>query len=162
MGRPKKEGRMGFRNFKEFNLALHAKQCWRLILYPDSLWARVLKGRYFPNASFLEAKKASRASWAWASRLEGWDIILKGARWKIMGGQQVRFWMDNWVPGLPEGYPISPMLAKTSDDCRVAEFIDPVSRELKLDLLSDLVPETVCGIISQIHVGPFLILDKLV
>lgn len=104
MGRPKREGGIGFRNFKDFNLALLAKQCWCLIQDPDSLWARVLKGRYFSNVSFLEAKKGSRASWAWANLLEWRDIILKGTRWQIMGGQQVRFWMDNWVLGLPAGH----------------------------------------------------------
>lgn len=34
---------MGFRILKEFNLALLAKQCWRLIHNPDSLWAQVIK-----------------------------------------------------------------------------------------------------------------------
>lgn len=72
---------MGFRNFKDFNLDLLAKQCWRLIHDPNSLWAWVLKGRYFPNDSFLEAKKGCRDSWAWASLLDGRDVILKGASW---------------------------------------------------------------------------------
>lgn len=62
MGRAKREGGMRFHNFKDFNLALLAKQCWHLIHDPDSLWARVLKGRYFPDVLFLEAKKGSQAS----------------------------------------------------------------------------------------------------
>ncbi|KAM2647621.1 hypothetical protein TB1_000846 [Malus domestica] len=63
-----------------------AKQCWCLIHDPDSLWERVLKERYFPNVSFLDAKRGGRASWAWASFLEGRDLILKGVRWQIIGG----------------------------------------------------------------------------
>ncbi|KAM2964592.1 hypothetical protein FF2_022358 [Malus domestica] len=45
LGRPKCEGGLGFRNFQDFNDALLVKQCWRLILNPNSLWAQTLKAR---------------------------------------------------------------------------------------------------------------------
>lgn len=95
---------MGFRNLNDFNIALLTKQCWRLIHDPDSLWARVLKEQYFPNVSFLEAKKGGRAFWAWACLLEGWDLILNDARWQIMEGMEVFFFLeDNWVSGILTG-----------------------------------------------------------
>ncbi|KAM1778355.1 hypothetical protein ACFX12_039860 [Malus domestica] len=64
LGLPKDLGGLGFRNFSEFNDALLAKQCWRLISDPTSLWARVVKARYFLNCSFWDATKGGRASWA--------------------------------------------------------------------------------------------------
>lgn len=51
---PKGEGGMGFQDLYSFNLAMLAKQCWRLITDPDSLAARVLKAKYFPNGSILD------------------------------------------------------------------------------------------------------------
>ncbi|KAH1048031.1 hypothetical protein J1N35_038815 [Gossypium stocksii] len=42
----KKDGGLGFRNLAKFNIALLAKQGWRLINFPNSLLARVLKNTY--------------------------------------------------------------------------------------------------------------------
>ncbi|KAM2377689.1 hypothetical protein ACFX1X_044252 [Malus domestica] len=48
------------------------------------------------------------------------------------------------------------MLVDGNKECKVAEFIDLVSREWSLDLLSNFVLESERGVISQIHVGPFM------
>ena len=90
LGRPKEDGGLGLRCFVEFNDALLAKQCWRLVMEPNSLWASVLKARYFPNCSFFDAKRGGRASWAWSSLLEGRAIIREKAHWQIMNGNEVR------------------------------------------------------------------------
>jgi hypothetical protein len=42
---PKIMGGMGLRDMKLLDQAMHARQCWRLIIESDSLCARVLKGR---------------------------------------------------------------------------------------------------------------------
>lgn len=56
------EGGLGFRNLYAFNLAMLAKQGWRLTNEPKSLVARVLKAKYFPNCSFMEAQIKNEAS----------------------------------------------------------------------------------------------------
>ena len=53
--RPKVEGGMGFKDLKAFNLALLAKQGWRLSKNPTSLTHRVFKAKYFAGCSFIEA-----------------------------------------------------------------------------------------------------------
>jgi hypothetical protein len=45
---------MGFRDMGCFNQALLARQAWRLIQFPDSLCARVLKGKYYPNGDLVD------------------------------------------------------------------------------------------------------------
>ncbi|KAB2626048.1 hypothetical protein D8674_017708 [Pyrus ussuriensis x Pyrus communis] len=64
-----------------------SKECWRLITEPDSLWAKVIKARYFPHSSIWDAKKGGRASWAWSSLICGRDLIREGSHWQILGGQ---------------------------------------------------------------------------
>lgn len=43
----KRDGGMGFRDLRSFNLAMLGKQIWLILHYPDSLLSRVLKAKYF-------------------------------------------------------------------------------------------------------------------
>ena len=61
---PKREGGLGFRNLKAFNLALLTKQGWRLQTNTNSLVYCVLKARYFPHCDFLHAELGSKPSFA--------------------------------------------------------------------------------------------------
>ena len=53
---PKSVGGLGFRNLHSFNLAMLARQAWRLLQEPTSLSARILKAVYYPDRSILNAE----------------------------------------------------------------------------------------------------------
>ena len=52
---PKDSRGLGFQNLRSFNLALLAKQGWRLLTNSTSLFCQVYKAKYFWHCSFDEA-----------------------------------------------------------------------------------------------------------
>ena len=106
--KPKSDEGMGFRDFKALNLALLAKQGWRMLENPNALVHRVYKAKYFANESFLNAQVGRRPSYVWRSIMAAKDIIMKGSQWCIGNGQKVHIWEDRWIPNLDSFKVISP------------------------------------------------------
>lgn len=74
----KLQGGLGFRDFKAFNLAMLAKQGWRLTINPHSYWGKFMKGLYFPNSDFLHAPKGRQASGLGLASFNGGIFYSKG------------------------------------------------------------------------------------
>ena len=106
--KPKAEGGMGFRDLKNFNLALLAKQGWRILQQPNSLVHRVYKAKYFLKETFLDAQVGRRPSYVWRSILAVRDIIKKGSRWCIGNGQRIHIWNDSWIPSQSSSKALNP------------------------------------------------------
>ncbi|GAA0175050.1 hypothetical protein LIER_28307 [Lithospermum erythrorhizon] len=77
------EGGFGFKDLESMNLALLAKQGWRVLTRQASLLYKRLKGKYFRRSSFLHAKLGANPSFGWRSLLEGRKVLLKGVRWRV-------------------------------------------------------------------------------
>ncbi|KAM6584197.1 hypothetical protein CsatB_011199 [Cannabis sativa] len=103
----KGEGGMGFRSFIQFNQALLAKQAWRIIEYPNSLLSTLLKRKYFPHNSFLEASMGHSPSLTWQGIRWGRELLVHGLRWKIGEGRTIRSGFDPWLPGHSSFIPIT-------------------------------------------------------
>jgi hypothetical protein len=98
---PKNMGGMGFRDLHSFNLAMLAKQSWRLLSRPDSLCARVIKAKYYPNTNLLYAGPKSGSSFTWQSIVAGLQTFKRGHIWRIGMGENVNIWEDHWIPSSP-------------------------------------------------------------
>ncbi|XP_062026327.1 uncharacterized protein LOC133742658 [Rosa rugosa] len=102
LGFSKAQGGMGFRDLTEFNQALLAKQGWRILTNPSSVWVMMLKHRYFPSVSFMEARLGSSPSWLWASLLHGRELLKSDTLWRVGNGLHISVWDSNWIPHMQE------------------------------------------------------------
>ncbi|XP_062020952.1 uncharacterized protein LOC133737412 [Rosa rugosa] len=122
----KKEGGMGFKNLYAYNLAMLAKQGWRLVTNPTSLIARLFKARYFPNCSFWEADLGDSPSFSWRSILSGRPVLKAGIQWKIGDGHSVSIWHDRWIL---VHHPVHLQPPATPEFHLVADLINQETRE---------------------------------
>lgn len=81
-----------------FNEALLAKQVWRLMERQNSLCARVMKAKYFPNSSIIEARLGYCPSYLWKSLWGAKSLIIEGTIWRVGIGTSIKVWKDPWLP----------------------------------------------------------------
>ncbi|GJN04355.1 hypothetical protein PR202_ga21898 [Eleusine coracana subsp. coracana] len=106
--KPKVQGGMGFQDLKQFNLAMLGKQGWRLLTRPNSLCARVLKGRYFHDSDIMGARRKKHATFTWRAILAGRDVLSRGLVKRIGDGTSTMIWQDRLIPGHFGGHPLTP------------------------------------------------------
>lgn len=87
------QGRTWFRDPEAFNQALLAIQASRILQVPTSLCAKVLKARYFPNGSILNATCPGGGSYTFRSIIHGRNLLLDGLIWRI--GDGTKIWIHN-------------------------------------------------------------------
>lgn len=120
---PKELGGMGFRDMRNFNLAMLGKQGWRLMTNPDSLCARVLKGRYFHDVDFLNCTRKKHSSHTWRAILAGREVLSQGLIKRIGDGSSTNIWRDRWIPKHFGGKPLTP--GDGQDVTTVSELLLP-------------------------------------
>ncbi|KAA3460755.1 reverse transcriptase [Gossypium australe] len=130
---PKDEGGLGFRSLAKFNVALLAKQGWRILMMPNSLVAKVLKAKYFPNTDFLNSRLGNNCSFTWKSIWAAKGVLSDGLCWKVGCGSDISVLNDSWIPDFNK-VRLLPCV-NNLHDFRVAELIDENSRKWKEELI---------------------------
>ncbi|GAU44672.1 hypothetical protein TSUD_243690 [Trifolium subterraneum] len=127
---PKAKGGLGFHNFEAFNKAMVAKQAWNIIQNPESLAAKIIKARYFPRSSLLEASLGYNPSVAWRSIWKARQILLHGCRWRI-GSGEIRVMYDPWLRGNGDRWVSSPQVECVTGGER--DYCNPLISSVKED-----------------------------
>ncbi|KAK1607238.1 hypothetical protein QYE76_030911 [Lolium multiflorum] len=124
-----------------------ARQGWRLIEEPDSLCGQVLKAKYFPECSILEASSRPGISYSWRSILKGVALLKEGLVWRVGDGTNISAWKDPW---LPDGNTRRPRtLQGQSFMGKVVDLINSVTGEWDEGIINDnFHPEDAKSILS--------------
>ncbi|KAL0325123.1 UNVERIFIED_CONTAM: putative mitochondrial protein [Sesamum radiatum] len=109
-------GGLGFRHLHLFNLAMLAKQLWRILRHPDCLLSLVLQARYFPSRDIFSATLGSHPSFTWRSVMATHDLFRAGCRWRVGSGTQIRIWADPWLPRPRSFRPITPVPVSLTEE----------------------------------------------
>lgn len=135
---PEEEGGLGFRDFRDFNLALLAKQVWRLLTSPQSLLARVLKGRYYRHSNPLRTGKANSPSFGWSSLMAAKPVLANSLRRTIGTGAETKVWEDVWIP-TAQARAAKPKTVIVDPDLKVHHLIDFDNKDWNIDLLNEVI-----------------------
>lgn len=145
MSMSKQVGGLGFRHLESFNQALLPKQCWRLMIGPDSLVARALKEKYFKTFDLLNAKLVARPSMIWMSLWGVLKLLKEGLVWRVGNWQNIRIWGNKWIPR-PYTYCLQSPINFFNKNATVSKLIDAEKRELVSQVLMVDEAEQVCNI----------------
>ena len=151
---PKLEGGLGFRDLKAFNLALLAKQGWRIQENPDSLVHKVFKAKYFTGSTFMEAQMGKRPSYIWRSILSAREVITRGSRWVIGNGRRVHIWNDRWLPVVDKYKVISPKVQIRGGVEMVLGLMDDEGRGWNAELIRTIFLPHEAEVILGIPITP--------
>uniref|UniRef100_A0A803P2H6 Reverse transcriptase n=1 Tax=Cannabis sativa TaxID=3483 RepID=A0A803P2H6_CANSA len=95
---PLRNGGLGFRRFKDINMALVAKLAWNILVQSDRPWVKALSAKYCSKFEFWEVEKKNSDSFLWKSILSARDLCVSGAG-VLVGGGNSDIWTRPWVPG---------------------------------------------------------------
>uniref|UniRef100_A0A8R7U3Z9 Reverse transcriptase domain-containing protein n=1 Tax=Triticum urartu TaxID=4572 RepID=A0A8R7U3Z9_TRIUA len=148
--KPKKDGGLGFRDLYSFNLAMLARQAWRMLQNPSSLCAQVMAAKYYPNQNLLQARPRDGISYSWRSILKGVQVLQSGIIWRVGDGRNINIWADPW---LPRG--VSRRVTSQQGShviTKVSDLIDPTSGTWDLHLIDQTFNKEDVEVIVQIPI----------
>lgn len=148
----KSEGGLGFRNLRDFNVALLGKQGWRLILFPQSLVSRVFRACYYPNYTFLNAELGNNPSYIWRSVMESQSLLKRGMARRIGDGNNVKVLAEPWLPN--EDDPYVHTVNEALEGVMVSSLMVETGDQWDIDLINDIFVARDVNLILSIPLQP--------
>ncbi|KAL5815472.1 hypothetical protein ACOSQ4_026113 [Xanthoceras sorbifolium] len=150
----KSKGGHGVKHMKDYNQALLAKASWRLLKDEDSLWCRMMRGKYLKAGRLLSVALQDRASSSCVLKgiAHGAQCVTKELLWRVGNGNEINFWTDSWLPniGVLQPYALG-NLNQSQLNRKVSFFLS--EGDWKFNLLCECLPLEIVNHILSIHAG---------
>ncbi|KAL5842865.1 hypothetical protein ACOSQ3_013468 [Xanthoceras sorbifolium] len=118
------------------------------------IWATLLRNKYLKNRNLVAAnyKLKGTASSTCRAIVFGANLLNKGLRWRIGGGDKVRFWEDLWVPncGYLKDY-VCISLSSSEFLERVSDYI--INGGWNLSKLGEVLPWSLIHRVANVYVS---------
>ncbi|XP_010468779.1 PREDICTED: uncharacterized protein LOC104748899 [Camelina sativa] len=140
------------RGGKEVMIKSVATALWRLIEAPESLFARVFKGRYYRNSNPMDPICSYSPSYVWRSIVSARSLVNKGLIIRVGSGDSISIWTDPWIPAQSP----RPAVSKgplQDPSLKISHLIDRQSNFWRLDMLFEHFPPEEAVLIRAIPLG---------
>lgn len=135
------------------------KLSWRLVEWPDSLLAKILKGKYNPTSSFMDCSTSSNTSHGWNGIMAGKEVLKRGVGWLVGDGKDIKVWGEPWLLVLAPQQPIRPPTFEALS-LKVSDLIWPNSNAWNVDAIRRHLP-IYEEIITKITLSSFPLRDSI-
>lgn len=140
---------MGSKDLQKFNIAMLAKQGWRLLNEMNPLITKLMKARYFPNDDFLSVRIGDNPSYLWRSILVGQEVLRQGCRRSIGTGEDTLVWKVPWLPCTENGYVTTDMPPEL-ENIKVSNLMTAPDRWWEDEVLADIFNDRDVRLINRI------------
>lgn len=154
LGKTKNKGKLVYRELDYFNLALIAKQGWKLLQQLETLATKVFREKYYPGGLCMESNLGRRPSYAWRSIWNAKQLLQKGLIWKVGNGAQIRIWGDKWINSThTHTHMIQAPIQILDREAQVNEIINQEANWWNVPLIKSIFPTDVAEQICSMAIS---------
>lgn len=156
----KSRGGLRIRNLIILNKAYIMKNTWRLINDKNSLWAKVMKGKYFPKTDLYNSTQPKPYhSCIWKNIYKLSSFLKEATFWSLGNGKSINVWRDKWVDNFRIDEYINQVPTHLST-LKVAALINWTNKSWNLEFLKPFCPEFIINKIVAIPIPSFKCRDQ--
>lgn len=117
----------------------------------NGLVSEIIKARYHPTTSLLEAEVGKNPSYVWRSLMEAMEVVKAGVGRKIGNGKNTKVWHIPWLPDVEAGY-LKTLMPAHLKDITMNSLMDDIRRSWVIELTDDVFNSRDAELIKRVPI----------